>query len=53
MSGFDKRVCVVTGAGAGIGCALSLGLAQRGALMILFVETLKAETSIRKQMVDC
>jgi NAD(P)-dependent dehydrogenase (short-subunit alcohol dehydrogenase family) len=35
VSGFQGRVCVVTGAGAGIGRALALGLARRGARLAL------------------
>src|SRR5829696_321385 len=35
MSGFGGKVCVVTGAGSGIGRALALGLARRGARLAL------------------
>lgn len=35
MSGFTGKVCVVTGAGSGIGRALALGLARRGARLAL------------------
>ncbi|MBO9532050.1 MAG: SDR family NAD(P)-dependent oxidoreductase [Solirubrobacteraceae bacterium] len=35
MSGFDGRTCVVTGAGGGIGRALALGLASRGARLAI------------------
>src|SRR5688500_12175462 len=35
MSGFSGRVCVVTGAGGGIGRALALGLARRGARLAI------------------
>lgn len=35
MSSFSGRVCVVTGAGSGIGRALALGLARRGARLAL------------------
>jgi NAD(P)-dependent dehydrogenase (short-subunit alcohol dehydrogenase family) len=35
MSGFDERVCVVTGAGTGIGRALALQLARRGARLAI------------------
>jgi NAD(P)-dependent dehydrogenase (short-subunit alcohol dehydrogenase family) len=35
MSGFEGRVAAVTGAGSGIGRALSLGLARRGARLAL------------------
>jgi NAD(P)-dependent dehydrogenase (short-subunit alcohol dehydrogenase family) len=60
--GLQGRVCVVTGAGGGIGRAVALGMAQAGAAVVLLdrnVETCRATadllrpTSARTLALEC